>query len=116
MTAAIEIKIGALKPAKTKLSDVLKEEPKNLIALNLYAMIHRDLGEIREQIEILKRLVTCGMESVEVLNDLGNALVAINYQEEAIKSFKKALKLEPKNAKIYYNLISISNETLDENA
>lgn len=71
-------------------------------------------GDYRRSIELYNQILSNGSESSELYYNLGNSFFKTNEIASAVYSYEKALKLDPSNADIKYNLAVAYNRTSDK--
>ena len=94
---------GDLKKAATGIIDLLQVSPNNAVLLENLARIFFELSEYKQSEEYARRSLSVS-NSVEAYNHLGNALSAQGQFNEAIDTFKTALKIDPDNSGIWNNI------------
>jgi tetratricopeptide (TPR) repeat protein len=86
------------------LSEVCKDNPRDLDALQLMGRIHGRLGEFPEAEECFRQMLRILPDSDEIYCLLGNALQAGKSYDEAAEAFEKALALRPGSADARFGL------------
>jgi len=86
----------ALKMAKK----AVEKEPKNSSYLDTIGWIYFKLGETEKALHYIAEAINCGEKSVTIYEHLGDVYAKMNNKTEALKNWKKALEIEPENAKI----------------
>lgn len=82
-----------------------------------YGISEGNRSSLREAYKIFKKLSTSGREcSWTIYYNLGNTLTALGNHQKAIKKYKKALEIEPEDARIWKNLGSTYHYLGDHDA
>lgn len=71
--------------------------------INISAL-YNSMGEPQKSVEILKQGLEHDSTNYKLLNNLGNALQKLEFYEEAIKNYKKAINLNKDIADLHLNL------------
>ena len=90
--------------ALKKLQDIEKLYGQTPITLNLQSIVYKELNHLEKHAKALERLLQLGIKSSAILNDLGNVYQAQNFPMKAKNYYLKALKIDPNNGNVYYNL------------
>ena len=103
---------GRLQKARQLYHKILKLDSEHNDALHMLGLLTHQQGDNDAAIKLLnKALLQPGAESAELFTNLGNALQASGQNEEAITSFKKALKIKPDFLLAHNNLGNALNQT-----
>lgn len=87
-----------------KLYNVLLEiSPENFNVLNLYGLLCIAKGEHKKAIGLLSKAVVLSKSS-NIINNLAKAHLSANDVSSAIKIFKQAIQIDPKNDDAYYSM------------
>lgn len=100
---------GHLGDAASLYRDVLRQQPNNVDALNLLAVILSGSGFHAEAAIFLQQAIRTDPNFFVLHVNLGNALQALGRIDEAIAAFGRADALSPDNAQILNNLGSALN-------
>lgn len=96
-------------------SEILTQNSKDLIALNALAMVYYKKGRFEAADYLLNKAIAAHPESSEVYSNRGLVLLAQNERREAIRSFRKAIELNPNNAVAGANVGSLYIQDKDYN-
>lgn len=98
---------GDVHQAEQVYQHVLQDDPHNVEALGLLAIICQDQGRFEEAIRLLKQAVESAPERADVQNNLGIALSTAARPHEALTCFQQAIRLRPDYAEAHNNLGSV---------
>ncbi len=96
-------------------SELLAQNSKDLAALNSMAMVYYKKGRLDAAEYLLGKAVSAHSESSEIYSNLGLVLLAKGERREAIRSFRKAIELNPNNAVAGANVGSLYIQDKDFN-
>jgi tetratricopeptide (TPR) repeat protein len=100
--AAEHQKEGRLEEAERLYRRILRQDPKNVDALRLLALIAGQAGHPDEAEDLLRRAVTLAPDFVHAILDLGRLAKDQDRYAEALECFDRAIALEPSNAQAHY--------------
>jgi tetratricopeptide (TPR) repeat protein len=96
--AAEHHRAGRLKEAEETYRDVLRQNPDQVDALRLLALLALGASRAEEAERLLRRVVAIAPDFTGAWLDLGRVLKELDYYPDAIDSFERATALEPDNA------------------
>lgn len=96
------IKIHALRPAAQQYEAVLRQAPKNVVALNDLAWLYGQLGDSRAE-SLAERAYRLSPQSAEVNDTLGWVLARKGDVSRSLPLLEHALKLDPSSPDIEYH-------------
>jgi len=111
--ARTQLARGSNKQAEAAVNALLKENPDNIEALNLYAQICHELDRFDEALQSLERVLELKPGDLEALNLYGVVLKAVGRLEDARNAFIKALELQPRALGAYSNIVDLEKFTPD---
>lgn len=88
-------------------SQVLMQNPTDVLALNSLAMTNYKNGRFDAAKYLLNKALTVQNEKAELHSNMGLVLLAQNEKREAIQSFRRAMQIDGRNAVAAANLGSI---------
>lgn len=88
-------------------SDILTQNPKDIRALNSLAIVYYKRGRFEAAQFLLLKAIAANGSSSELHSNMGLVQLAKNERRDAIKSFRKALELNPQDAVAAANVGSI---------
>ena len=74
---------------------ILQQEPDNVEALRLRAVVYMETGELSNCEKILSRALTLSPDNAAIYNNLGSYYQAKKNNKKALVQFQKALELDP---------------------
>jgi tetratricopeptide (TPR) repeat protein len=95
---------GKLDEAERVYRQVLNEEPDNVDALRMLAMLAAAAGKFDDAERLLRRVLSLAPDYFTAHMDLGRILKEQDRYEDAINAFRAALKIEPNNAQAWFFL------------
>jgi cellulose synthase operon protein C len=96
---------GDVQDAERRYKEVLKIEPRAVLAANNLASLYLERGEnLHDAEQLAIAAVEQAPGEAEVLDTLGSILMRRSLHGRAIKLFEQAVSLEPNNARLQYNL------------
>lgn len=105
---AIELhRAGRIVEASQLFQTVLKDEPRNLAALQHLAIIHATRGEFEAAEALFRRAADAAPDNPDVLCNLGRVLSERGRHEEAVACLSRALSLRPGMAEAEFNLATL---------
>ena len=84
--------------------------------LNLAAQARYDEGRFSEAVSLLKRARSLAPKDPHILNTLGACLTALGQQEQALKAFDAAIRIDPDMAAAHFNRGKLLDDLNDLNA
>ena len=87
--------------------DLIKQDPKNLRALNALAVLHYKSGRYQAAQYMFNKALKSYPKEADLYNNLGLVLLAIGERREALLTFKKGLQINSQSTIIGANLGSI---------
>ena len=103
-TALDHHQAGRLTEAERIYRQVLQVEPRNVDALHLLGLVAHQLGINAQAVELIESAHRFGRPQAASLNSLGKAYLGLGRPDEARRSFRKALALQPDYAEVHNNL------------
>ena len=88
----------------------LESFPYSFFMLNLLGVLYQKIGEKQKSTDAYHNALLINPDYAEAYFNLGNSLILEGLIEEAEKAFVKAAELQPKNAKIFFNLAYVNNQ------
>ena len=107
-------KSGNLNEAEKICNVIKKNDPNNLINLNLLGIILFQKKEFSNSIKIIKESISLNFEQAETHNNLGIANLEIKNFVDAIEAFKNSININPKFVEAYIN-IGIAFKEINKN-
>ena len=95
---------GRFEEAETVYSGVLSRQPANFEALHLLGVLAHQMGDNVAAVDLIGKAVRVNSRNPAAYNHLGASLKALGRFEEAEKSYRTAIKLQPEFADPHYNL------------
>jgi hypothetical protein len=95
---------GDLDTTERLCADILERRPDHFDALHLLGMLHFQRKQMVEALRLLTAALKANAASSNAMSNLGLALHATGRCEEAIASYRNALRLAPDHPEILYNL------------
>lgn len=95
---------GNLRQAEFICEKILKNQPNNVIALNLLGVIYYQFRDFNSSIECIQKAIQIDPYNPESYYNLGNAFKERGQFNEAIVQYKKALQFDSSFAAAYCNL------------
>ena len=86
---------GNLAEAARLYQEVLRANPRHVMALQMFGFLHFQRGEFTEAERLMEQAVTLDPTSPDALYNRGCALQALHRDKDALDSFDKALALKP---------------------
>ena len=84
---------------------VLNDDPENCLAMYHLGYILGKMGDRMEETTLYEKAVQCGLDQDDLLFfNLGMAYGEMDYMDEAIASFERAVALNPDNAENFFGL------------
>ncbi len=107
---------GDLDAAERLCADILEHRPDDFDALHLLGVLHLQRRSMAEALRYLSAALNSNAGSPDAMSNLGLALHAGGRSEEAVASYRNALRLAPDHPEILYNLANACLELgrLDE--
>lgn len=96
-------------------SEILTQNSKDVMALNALAMVNYKKGRFDAAEYLLNKAISAQPDSSEVYSNRGLVLLGQNERREAIRSFRKAIELNPNNAVAGANVGSLYIQDKDYN-
>lgn len=112
-----QYRLGNLYDAKLHLEAALQSGPRNALLLNNLCHITEILGDPETARHFCEQAISLNPKLADAYNNLGNVLLNFpDSQEKAIEQYKKATKLDPKNANFVANIAAAlhKNNKFDE--
>ena len=97
-------KEGRLEAAEKLYRQVLKNNPDNIDAMRMLAMVAATLKHYDDAERLLRRALAIAPDFLATVIDLGRILKEQDRFEEAITCFKKAIEINPNNPQTHYLL------------
>jgi Flp pilus assembly protein TadD len=105
LAEAIELhRTGRIVEASRLFESILKDEPRNLAALQHLAIIHATRGEFEFAEVLFRRAAEAAPDNPDVLSNLGRVLSERGRHEEAVACLNRALSLRPGMVEAEFNL------------
>jgi tetratricopeptide (TPR) repeat protein len=105
LAEAIEVhRAGRIVEAARLFESVLKDEPRNLAALQHLAIIHAGRGEFELAETLFRRAAEAAPDNPDVQSNLGRVLSERGRHEEAVACLNRALALRPGMVEAEFNL------------
>lgn len=110
---------GQLDKAQEICTEIRKQDPQNLISLNLLGIILFQKKEFKESIKIIEESIKLNPNQAETYNNLGIAYSQVKNFDKAIKAYTNSIKINPKfldalnNLGITYKEIKKKNEAIE---
>jgi tetratricopeptide (TPR) repeat protein len=98
---------GQIALAMERYTEVLKTDPNNGEALYYIAVVCCQDGQFKQGAELARKAISCGLDTAKVHNLLGQALDRLGEPLEAVKSFDKAIAVDPNFAEAHGNRANI---------
>lgn len=98
---------GQIAQAMERYTEVLKNDPNNGEALYYVAVVCCQDGQYKQGAELARKAIAAGLDTPKVHNLLGQALDRLGEPLEAIKSFDKAIAVDPNFAEAHGNRANI---------
>ncbi|MGH9656665.1 MAG: tetratricopeptide repeat protein, partial [Bryobacteraceae bacterium] len=102
--AVAALKSGRLHTAESVLRAHLKAEPRDLVSVQLLAIVLDKEKKYAEADPFYRQALAAGPHSPGLLNNYGNHLLAMSKAAQAQKAFSQTLHLQPENANALYGL------------
>jgi len=99
-----EFSLGNMAAALAQYEQVLAQDPRNVPALISENFVYHHLGQPREQIAVLDRVLAVNAHIHGAWRSKGFAYAEIGMNDKARDDFRKALKLEPNDAGAHFAL------------
>ncbi len=100
-------KEGKLEEAEKRYRQALKNNPDNVDAMRLLAMVAAALKRFDDAERLLRRALAIAPDYLTALIDLGRVLKEQDRFEEAIECFKKAVAINPNNPQTHFLLAGV---------
>ena len=107
---------GQLTEAERCFRQLLRKEPKHLVALNVLAVVLVTQKRYAEAEPCLKAALRINSSSDATLNNYGLVLKALGRPDEALQRFSEALAINPGNAETWNSRGTVLNELRDHHA
>ena len=110
---------GQIDKAQEICTEIRKQDPQNLINLNLLGIILFQKKEFKESIKIIEESIKLNPNQAETYNNLGIAYSQVKNFDKAIKAYTNSIKINPKfldalnNLGITYKEIKKKNEAIE---
>jgi tetratricopeptide (TPR) repeat protein len=98
---------GQIPEAMERYTEVLRNNPDNGEALYYVAVVACQEGQYKQGAELARKAIGCGHNTAKVHNLLGQALDRLGEPLEAIKSFDRAIAIDPDFADAHGNRANI---------
>jgi tetratricopeptide (TPR) repeat protein len=98
---------GQIPEAMERYTEVLRNDPDNGEALYYVAVVACQEGQYKQGAELARKAIGCGHNTAKVHNLLGQALDRLGDPLEAIKSFDRAIAIDPDLADAHGNRANI---------
>ncbi len=98
------IRLGKFRKAKEQIDFLTDKQPNNLANIVSHGVVMVGLGEIEQGISLFKKALSIKEELPGVQVELGHALKSKGEFNEAVKSYKKAFKIQPGYGDAYWSL------------
>ncbi len=100
---------------KTELAcrEILAEDSKSVIVLNILGAALRGQGRQQEAILVFDEVLEIEPDSVDTLNAHGGVLSDIGLFKDSIRSYERALEILPDNISVHFNLSNIKTFQTD---
>ncbi|MCK9915813.1 tetratricopeptide repeat-containing glycosyltransferase family protein [Microbacteriaceae bacterium K1510] len=98
---------GQIGLAMERYTEVLKSNPNNGEALYYVAVVACQEGQYKQGAELARKAIANGLDTAKVHNLLGQALDRLEEPLEAIKSFDRAIAVDPNMAEAHGNRANI---------
>jgi tetratricopeptide (TPR) repeat protein len=105
--AAEHHRAGKLQDAEQLYKQVLRDDPRNPVALYLLGTVARQTGRNELAIDYIGQALRLKPDYIEAHNNLGNALAAQGQLIDAAASYQRALRFKPDYAEAHNNLGNI---------
>lgn len=103
----VYLSLGYLDKAREEMETAIKIKPDNAYSYYKLALILRELGQDQKVVELLKKSVKLNDSEFRYLFELGKAYANVGDFEAAVKSYNRALGIEPKNEEVKIKLKEI---------
>jgi predicted O-linked N-acetylglucosamine transferase (SPINDLY family) len=107
---------GQLTEAERCFKQLLRREPKHLVALNVLAVVLVTLKRYAEAEPYLQAALKINSSSDATLNNYGLVLKALGRPDEAVLRFTEALAINPGNAETWNSRGTVLNDLRDHHA
>ncbi len=97
-------KEGNLDEAKQKYDEILSVDSSHFDALQLSAILHKQIGHYHAAIDLFNRALKIRSSCSVVLCNLGVTYRAIGEREKALHAYSEAIRADSNNAEAHYNL------------
>ncbi|MDB5566505.1 MAG: hypothetical protein JWP84_3071 [Tardiphaga sp.] len=104
------LQAGRLEDAERRFKKVLRQQPKNIAALNLLSVVLSQLKRYAEVEGYIKSALQLDASSDATFYNYGIALKALNRPKEALQRFNEALALNPSIAETWNNCGTVLND------
>lgn len=94
---------GNLEDAKKKFIYVLNYQPKNIIALEIMALIYATQGHTQQALKYFEKIIKVVPQDARAWSNRGNALQLLGQYKQALASCDKAIELAPDLAEAWLN-------------
>jgi len=108
--AATDFQEGRVADAESALESVLHNDPRDLSALSLMAVIRDSQRKYSEAEEFYRRALQIAPTSTALLNNLGNHYLATGNPKKAEESFRRVVAVDPHHANANLQLADMSVE------
>lgn len=95
---------GRLAEAEAAYAAILKNEPGEVVALNLLGLLRHRQGRHREAADFIGRALRLQPDDAQALGNLGAVQMALDEKAAAIASFRRATELAPDHVPAWRNL------------
>ncbi len=95
---------GDLDSAEKLCAGILEQRPEDFDALHLLGVLNFHRHRVVEALRYLSEALRINSGSADAMSNLGLALHATGRYDEAISSYRNALRLAPDHPEILYNL------------
>jgi predicted O-linked N-acetylglucosamine transferase (SPINDLY family) len=95
---------GKLLKSKNILSNILKDDPLNFLALYILGLVYGGMENHRQAVVYLKRAVALNQYDASLLYNLANALIKIKHHSDAKSYLENVLSIDPSNSEAWMSL------------
>ena len=106
--AAKDFQEGRVADAESELKSVLRDDPRDLSALSLLAVIFDSQRNYSEAEEFYRRALQIAPSSTALLNNLGNHYLATGNLKKAEESFRRVVAIDPHHVNANLQLADMS--------
>jgi tetratricopeptide (TPR) repeat protein len=111
--ARTQLMRGSNQQAEGAVTALLKEDPDNIDALNLYGQICHETDRFDEALKSFEHVLSLRPDDLEALNFYGIILKSVGRLDDARNAFIKALEIQPRALGAYSNIVDLEKFTPD---